>query len=227
MAHRRSPRRFLRSTHHAGYGGARANKTYTAVVEQCPDTGLYVGYVPGFPGAHTQAETLDELSRNLREVFEILLEDEPPLDAQFRRDADGYRRLQASPKFAATAPLKNTVGQAILSPAFGCAQAGGRQDRPPHSHRRTSPPFSSPSVGRRPIGALPWRKRKLVTVRNRDYLFARPAGSVRPHFSPVFVSMMWRGHSCVGTPADGVVQAPTKCRDESRHGRHECPRHIG
>jgi predicted RNase H-like HicB family nuclease len=59
-------------------------RTYTAVVEQCPDTGLYVGYVPGFPGAHTQAETLDELNRNLREVIEMLLEDgEPPLDAQF------------------------------------------------------------------------------------------------------------------------------------------------
>jgi len=36
-------------------------KTFTAVVEKCPDTGLYIGYVPGFPGAHTQAESLDEL----------------------------------------------------------------------------------------------------------------------------------------------------------------------
>ncbi len=59
-------------------------RTYTAVIEQCPDTSLYVGYVPGFPGAHSQGETLDELNRNLREVIEMLLEDgEPPLDAQF------------------------------------------------------------------------------------------------------------------------------------------------
>ncbi len=50
-------------------------KTFSAVVEKCPDTGLYVGYVPGFPGAHTQAETLDELQRNLRQVIEMLLED--------------------------------------------------------------------------------------------------------------------------------------------------------
>ena len=50
-------------------------RTYTGVVERDPDTGLYVGYVPGFPGAHTQAETLDELNRNLREVIELLLED--------------------------------------------------------------------------------------------------------------------------------------------------------
>jgi len=59
-------------------------KTFTAVVEKCPDTGLYVGYVPGFPGAHTQAESLDELQRNLRQVIEMLLEDgEPALEAEF------------------------------------------------------------------------------------------------------------------------------------------------
>ena len=57
---------------------------FTAVIERCPDTGLYVGYVPGFPGAHTQAETLDELHQNLREVIEMLLEEgEPHLDAEF------------------------------------------------------------------------------------------------------------------------------------------------
>jgi predicted RNase H-like HicB family nuclease len=59
-------------------------RIFTAVVEKCPDTGLYVGYVPGFPGAHTQAETLDELQRNLHEVIEMLLEDgEPTLEAEF------------------------------------------------------------------------------------------------------------------------------------------------
>jgi predicted RNase H-like HicB family nuclease len=59
-------------------------KTYTAIVERDPDTGLYVGYVPGFPGAHSQAETLDELNRNLQEVIALLLEDgEPQLEAEF------------------------------------------------------------------------------------------------------------------------------------------------
>ncbi len=59
-------------------------RTYTAVVERCPDTGLYVGYVPGFAGAHSQGETLDELNKNLREVIEMLLEEgEPRLEAQF------------------------------------------------------------------------------------------------------------------------------------------------
>ncbi len=57
---------------------------YTAVIERCNDTGLYVGYIPGFPGAHSQGETLDELNANLKEVIEMLLEDgEPELEAQY------------------------------------------------------------------------------------------------------------------------------------------------
>ncbi len=59
-------------------------KSYTAVIEQCPSTGLYIGHVPGFPGAHSQGETLDELRANLEEVIKMLLEDgEPDLDAEF------------------------------------------------------------------------------------------------------------------------------------------------
>ncbi|HLL70223.1 MAG TPA: type II toxin-antitoxin system HicB family antitoxin [Pyrinomonadaceae bacterium] len=59
-------------------------KVFTAVIERCPETKLYVGYVPGFPGAHSQGESLDELNANLREVIEMLLEDgEPKLEADF------------------------------------------------------------------------------------------------------------------------------------------------
>lgn len=59
-------------------------KTFTAVVERCPDTGLYIGYIPGFPGAHTQGESLDEINKNLKEVLSMLLEDGPPvLEAEF------------------------------------------------------------------------------------------------------------------------------------------------
>jgi predicted RNase H-like HicB family nuclease len=55
-------------------------KTFLATVEKCPQTGLYIGYVPGLPGAHTQAKTLDELENNLCEVLSILLEDGKPED---------------------------------------------------------------------------------------------------------------------------------------------------
>jgi predicted RNase H-like HicB family nuclease len=40
-------------------------KTFTAYVEWDPDTHLYVGIVPGIPGAHTQGASLDELHNNL------------------------------------------------------------------------------------------------------------------------------------------------------------------
>ena len=52
-------------------------KRYTAVIEKCAETGLYVGYIPGIPGAHSQGATLDELQKNLQEVLEMLLEDGP------------------------------------------------------------------------------------------------------------------------------------------------------
>ncbi len=59
-------------------------KSYTAIIEKDLDTGLYVGYVPAFPGAHSQGETLDELYQNLREVIEMLLEDgEPELQGEY------------------------------------------------------------------------------------------------------------------------------------------------
>ena len=59
-------------------------RSYTAVVERDADTGLYVGHVPGWPGAHSQGATLDELGENLREVVTMLLEDgEPTLEAEF------------------------------------------------------------------------------------------------------------------------------------------------
>jgi predicted RNase H-like HicB family nuclease len=57
--------------------------SYSIVVERCPQTGILVGYVPGWPGAHSQGDTLDELRENMREVIDMLLEDgEPSLEAE-------------------------------------------------------------------------------------------------------------------------------------------------
>jgi predicted RNase H-like HicB family nuclease len=59
-------------------------KTFSFVVERDPETGLYVGYVPGWPGAHSQGSSLDELQQNLREVVAMLLEDgEPKIESEF------------------------------------------------------------------------------------------------------------------------------------------------
>jgi predicted RNase H-like HicB family nuclease len=59
-------------------------RNFSAVIERDPQTGLFVGYVPGFPGAHSQGSSLDELNENLQEVLGMLLEDgEPAFDSEF------------------------------------------------------------------------------------------------------------------------------------------------
>lgn len=59
-------------------------RVYSAVIERCPQTGLFAGFVPGFPGAHSQGETLDGVNDNLREVIAMLLEDgEPVMESEF------------------------------------------------------------------------------------------------------------------------------------------------
>ena len=50
-------------------------RNLTAYIEKDPETNLYVGIIPGLPGAHTQGETLDELYKNLKEVVELCLEE--------------------------------------------------------------------------------------------------------------------------------------------------------
>lgn len=59
-------------------------RTFNVLIERDPETGLFVGYVPGWPGAHSQGENLDELQENLREVIAMLLEDgDPKLESEF------------------------------------------------------------------------------------------------------------------------------------------------
>lgn len=59
-------------------------RTFIAIVERDPETRFFVGYIPGFPGAHSQGESLDELQSNLQEVVSMLLEDgDPRLESEF------------------------------------------------------------------------------------------------------------------------------------------------
>lgn len=53
-------------------------QNFTAIIEHDRDTGLYVGYIPNFPGTHSQGKTLDELRENLSEVIEMLMENWDP-----------------------------------------------------------------------------------------------------------------------------------------------------
>jgi len=49
---------------------------FTAYIEYDPDVAVYVGTIPGLPGAHSQGATLDELHANLREVVALILDEQ-------------------------------------------------------------------------------------------------------------------------------------------------------
>ena len=69
----------------------------TAIVERCPETGLYVGHVPGFPRAHSQGETLEELNDNLKEIVAMLLDDgEPAMETEYIGTLTSRRGLKAA-----------------------------------------------------------------------------------------------------------------------------------
>ena len=85
--------------------GPRTDAHYTVIMECCPDTGLWVGYIPGFPGAHSQGETLDALDGNIKEVTAMILDDRAPETADNQAGA------------------QNADDQ--LRGKTGCGQAGG------------------------------------------------------------------------------------------------------
>ncbi len=68
----------------------------TGYIERDAETGLYVAVVPGIPGAHTQAETLDELQKNLKEVVELCLEEMDPEAKEQIPEFVGIQQLEVA-----------------------------------------------------------------------------------------------------------------------------------
>jgi predicted RNase H-like HicB family nuclease len=68
----------------------------TAYIEKDPDSGLYVGIVPGIPGAHTQAENLNELYDNLKEVIELCLEEMDSDEISHLPEFVGVQRIEVA-----------------------------------------------------------------------------------------------------------------------------------
>ena len=59
-------------------------RSFTAIIERDRETGLYVGYVPELPGAHSQGATIDELREHMQEAVELVLEEgDPELEVEF------------------------------------------------------------------------------------------------------------------------------------------------
>lgn len=68
----------------------------TGYIEKDPETALYVGIVPGIPGAHTQAQSLDELRDNLKEVVELCLEEMDPEAKKQLPEFVGIQQLEVN-----------------------------------------------------------------------------------------------------------------------------------
>ena len=68
----------------------------TGYDEKDPETGLYVAIVPGIPGAHTQAKTLDKLQKNLKEVVELCLEEMDPESRKHLPEFVGIQQVEVA-----------------------------------------------------------------------------------------------------------------------------------
>jgi predicted RNase H-like HicB family nuclease len=68
----------------------------TGYIEKDPETGFYIAIVPGIPGAHTQAETLDELQKNLKEVVELCLEEMDPETKEHLPEFVGIQQIEVA-----------------------------------------------------------------------------------------------------------------------------------
>lgn len=51
---------------------------FKAIIEQDED-GVYVASVPELPGCYTQGKTLEEVRKRIKEVIQLVLEEEPDL----------------------------------------------------------------------------------------------------------------------------------------------------
>jgi len=70
---------------------------HTAYIEKDPESGMYIGYVPGLTGAHTCATTMDELQSKLQEVIALCMDE---------MDTDEIQKL---PIFAGIAQIEVAV----------------------------------------------------------------------------------------------------------------------
>ena len=60
-----------------------------AIIQKDKENGMYIGIIPQIPGAHTEAETLEELQKNLKEVLELCLEDYDEEDISIIPEIEG------------------------------------------------------------------------------------------------------------------------------------------
>ena len=69
---------------------------FTAEITKDHELNQYIGIVPGLPGAHTQASTLDELQINLKEVIELCLEELSEEEIKNLPDFIGFQQISVA-----------------------------------------------------------------------------------------------------------------------------------
>lgn len=69
------------------------NYKFTAEIIRDAEINQYIGIIPGLPGAHTQASTLDELYKNLREVVQLCLEEMTEEELNNLPDFIGFQEI--------------------------------------------------------------------------------------------------------------------------------------
>jgi predicted RNase H-like HicB family nuclease len=67
-----------------------------AFIEKDLESDCYVAIVPGIPGAHTQANTLDELQVKLKEVIELCLEEMDPEERKTLPEFVGVQQIEVA-----------------------------------------------------------------------------------------------------------------------------------
>jgi predicted RNase H-like HicB family nuclease len=68
-------------------------RKFNVVIEKDED-GYYIASVPSLPGCHTQAKTLDELMKRIKEAIELYLEVEKEA-ADFETEFVGVQVIEA------------------------------------------------------------------------------------------------------------------------------------
>ena len=67
-----------------------------AYIEKDTESGMYIAIVPGIPGAHTQAQSLDDLQVKLKEVIELCLEEMDPDERKALPEFVGVQQIEVA-----------------------------------------------------------------------------------------------------------------------------------
>jgi len=65
-------------------------------IEKDTESGMYIAVVPGIPGAHTQAQSLDDLQVKLKEVIELCLQEMDPDERKALPEFVGVQQIEVA-----------------------------------------------------------------------------------------------------------------------------------